>query len=64
MFGLISKGKLRREIENKTLLVFNSRDKLKKKFKDGDITEWAYYRKLWSSNGRLRTYNDILDVLE
>jgi len=36
---------------------------LKHKYDENDISEWAYYKKLWILRGRLQMLEDVIDAI-
>lgn len=37
-----------------------SKDTLKRKYDNGDISEWTYYKKLWQLMGRLSMLEEVI----
>jgi len=62
-FNLISKMTMKEVLRNMLFQMAYTQTKLKAKYKNKDITEWSYYRKLWKLRGRLEMLEDIIDTL-
>lgn len=62
MFGLmiISKQNLKDKLCAKLYKMALSKERLKKKWDSGEITEWTYYKKYWNLIGRLYMLEDLI----
>ena len=53
-------------VDNLSSLMFKmalSEKTLKHKYDANDISEWAYYKKLWILRGRLQMLEDVIDAI-
>ena len=58
------KGKLIDQIIRRVFMLADIRDKLKKEYQDGLITEWTYYKQYWIVEGELIASRSFKKALE
>lgn len=63
-FKLISQKDMVNRLSQQLYLMAMSKNVLKKKYDNKEISEWTYYKKLWQLRGRLQMLEDIIDTLK
>jgi len=62
-FKLISQKDMVDRLSKQLYLMAMSKDVLKKKYDNKQITEWTYYKKLWQLMGRLSMLEDLIKMM-
>lgn len=62
-FKLISQLKMKEMLSDMLFKMAYTQNTLKIKYKNKEISEWLYYKKLWKLHGRLEMIEDIIDKL-
>lgn len=62
LFKAIPRANIVDRLSKKLYLMAMSKDTLKKKYDNGDISEWAFYKRLWNLRGRLQMLEEIIDL--
>ena len=63
-FKLISRLEMKEILHNMLFKMAYTQTTLKAKYKNKEISEWLYYKKLWKLRGRLQMLEDIIDTLK
>ena len=63
LFNLIKRKDIVFHLSSQAYKMAMSKDTLKRKYNNGDITEWEFYKRLWNLRGRLAMLEDIVDTI-
>ena len=63
-FNLIKRNDIETQLSKQLYLMSLSKNVLKKKYDNKNISEWTYYKKLWMLRGRLQMLEDIVNTLK
>ncbi len=63
LFNLIRRDDIATQLSRQLYLMSLSKNTLKKKYDNEEITEWTYYKKLWQLMGRLSMLEETLKML-
>ena len=64
IFNLIKRVDIKIQLSKQYYLMSLSKNTLKKKYDSKEISEWTFYKKLWTLKGRLEMLEDIIDTLK
>ena len=63
LFNLIKRKDIVFRLSSLMYKMALSKDALKQKYDNGEISEWTFYKKLWMLRGRLQMLEDVIDIL-
>ena len=63
LFNLIKRKDIVFHLSSLVYKMSLSKNTLKRKYDNGDISEWSYYKKLWQLTGRLSMLEDVIDMI-
>jgi len=63
LFNLIKREDIIFNLSSLMYKMALSKDTLKQKYDNGDISEWTFYKKLWNLRGRLSMLEDVIDTM-
>lgn len=63
LFNLIKRKDIVFNLSSLLYKMAMSKDTLKRKYDNEDISEWGYYKKLWNLHGRLAMLEDVIDII-
>ena len=63
LFNLIKRKDIVFHLTSLMHKMIMSKNTLKRKYDNGDISEWTFYKKLWNLRGRLAMLEDVIDMI-
>ncbi len=63
-FKLISKDYFINKLIVLTYRMETSKDTLKMNYDTKQLTEWSFYKKMWTLKGRLKMLDELIDLLK
>ena len=63
LLNLIKRNDIETQLSKQLYLMSLSKNVLKKKYNNKNISEWTYYKKLWMLRGRLQMLEELVNLL-
>jgi len=63
LFNLIKRRDIVFHLSSLVYKMSLSKNTLKRKYDNGDISEWEFYKRLWNLRGRLAMLEDVVNLI-